>query len=105
MEVSDGGGRTEICSSLGHLLLQYPQLPCPFEGEDKECKTYSGPNNDGKCEFPFTLKNGTVYDTCITTDDRCAVPWCPTEKHENAVDLESGSWGYCNHYCLDDGEA
>ena len=77
---------------------------CPFEGEDKECKTYSGPNNDNKCVFPFTF-NGKLHYNCITTDDRCGVPWCPTEKHENAVDLESGSWGYCNHYCPDDGEA
>ena len=73
---------------------------CLFQTLDKECKTYSGPKNDDPCKFPFTF-NGEVHENCITTDDRCGVPWCPTEDNENVGDVEFGSWGYCNHYCPD----
>ena len=73
---------------------------CPHEAMDKTCKTYSGPKNDNPCAFPFTF-NGTEYNRCIITEDRCGEPWCATENTENAGDLESGSWGYCNHHCPD----
>jgi len=71
---------------------------CPLDTWDKECKTYAGPNNDDKCKFPFTY-NGKEYNHCITTDDRCGVPWCPTSDGKDAIDMEVGSWGYCNHHC------
>ena len=73
---------------------------CEFEASTKECQTYAGPKNDDPCKFPFTF-NGTEHNNCITTDDRCGHPWCPTEYDENAGDLEFGSWGYCNHFCPD----
>ena len=72
----------------------------PHEAIDKTCKTYSGPKNDNPCAFPFTF-NGTEYNRCIITEDRCGEPWCATENTENAGNLESGSWGYCNHHCPD----
>ena len=76
----------------------YCEYPCPLDTWDKECKTYASPNNDDKYKFPFTY-NGKEYHHCITTDDRCGVPWCPTSDGKNASDMKVGSWEYCNRYC------